>query len=134
MAAATFIDMDLLLLLMREPGFSMRNKWFKEYNPLPRLPELGFEKTNDGKWEHPALKIGARINTQTSQGTSKDWTTCGIEHYSKLESVAFLYHSNDPKRIIVALVYSPEENQALLMSTDIQNPEIEILKELLESS
>ena len=128
------VDTDLLLVLTGESGFNMRNQWFTEYNPLPKLSVLGFEKTDDGKLEHPALKIGARIKNQTSQGTSKDWTTCDIEHYDKSETVAFLYHLDNPKRIMVALVYSPQENQALLVSNDIQNPEIEILNKLLETN
>jgi len=128
------VDTDLLLVLMEEPGFNMRNQWFTGYNPLPGLSELGFEKKDDGKLEHPTLKIGARIKDQTSQGTSKDWTTCDIEHYNKSETVAFLYHLSDPKKIIAALVYSPQENQALLTSMNIQNPEIEILNELLDKS
>lgn len=129
------VEPNLLLMMMDEPGFDMVNIWFTEYNPLPSLSEMGFIKTNDGEWKHKSLKIGAKSRHHVSQKTSKDWTNCDIEHYDQSEDIIFLYQTDNPERIIAALVYQPTENQALLISEDVRKNHslIETMDRLLKN-
>ena len=110
------VDPDLLLMILNEPGFdNIINTWFTFSDQLPSLSEMGFVKTSDERWEHKSLGIGAKVKHHVTQKTSKDWTTCDIEHYEQ-EEVAFLYELGKPEKIIAAIVYKPVENQGLVIS------------------
>ncbi|RLI80679.1 hypothetical protein DRP04_07885 [Archaeoglobales archaeon] len=111
------VDPDLLLMMLNEPGFeNIIKMWFTDYNPLPSLSEMGFVKISENRWEHKSFGIGAKIKRKVTQKTSKDWTTCDIEHYTQEIEVAFLYKLNNPEKIVAAIVYQPVENQGLVIS------------------